>query len=194
LEGFSQIAAAGNGLFSPLEPGAGGFGQMILDWAGFFGALAQVSGGLVGLVFVSLTFNSKALGVGSNPLLRALAEQTFADFLLLLLISLVMLVPHTSAGSVGPMFVAFSAADTVRTMRSMFRLRTGLRALAGGWRIAQRFVLSGVGHLMILSVGIELMRGNAEPGLIGSLLFSGIVVLLLAACRSAWLLLVHTES
>jgi len=181
-------------LFSPLEPGAGGFGQMIVDWAGFFGALAQVSGGLVGLVFVALTFNSRVLGVGSNPLLGALAEQTFADFLLLLLISLVMLVPHTAADNVGLVFALLSAADMARIVHKLFRLRAGLRTQAGGWRIAQRFVLSGVAHLMILWVGVELMRGEPDPGLTSSLLFSGIVLLLLAGCRSAWLLLVHTES
>src|SRR5882757_3466370 len=119
------------------------FSQMIQDWAGFFSALAQVSGSLVGLVFVALTFNAKALGVGGNPLLGALAQQTFADFLLLLLISLLMLVPHTSAGNIGALFVLFSAADTLRIVRNLLRLRAHLRTPGGGWQVTRRYLLSG---------------------------------------------------
>ena len=173
------------------EQGLDSFSQMTLDWAGFFSALAQVSGSLVGLVFVALTFNSRILGVGGNPMLAALAQQTFADFLLLLLISLLMLVPHTAAGNVGLMFVLLSAVDMVRILRNLMSLRSRLGTPSGGWQIARRFLLSGLAHVQILWVGIELIRGNQSPDLTGSLLFSGIVLLLFSGCRSAWLLVVH---
>ena len=173
------------------ERGLDSFSQMTVDWAGFFSALAQVSGSLVGLVFVALTFNAKALGVGGNPMLAALAQQTFADFLLLLLISLVMLVPHTSAGNVGAVFVGLSIADTVRILRKLLQLRSRLRTPTGSWEITRRFLLSGLAHVLILGVGIELLSGNRDPSVTGSLLFTGTVLLLFSGCRSAWLLLVH---
>jgi hypothetical protein len=100
---------------------------MTHDWANFFGALAQVSGGLVGLVFVALTFNSKALGVNGDPMLGALARQTFADFLILLLVSLVMLTPHMEAANVGLMLLLFCCVDTARIVQSLLRLRSQLR-------------------------------------------------------------------
>ncbi len=167
------------------------FNQMTQDWAGFFSALAQVSGGLVGLVFVALTFNAKALGMGGNPLLKALAQQTFADFLLLLLISLLMLVPHTSAGNIGALFILFSAADTLRIVRNLLRLRSHLRTPVGGWQVTRRYLLSGLAHIQLLWVGINLIRGDSNSSLTFSLLFSGIFLLLISGCRSAWLLLVH---
>ena len=167
------------------------FSQMTQDWAGFFSALAQVSGGLVGLVFVALTFNAKSLGVGGNPVLGALAQQTFADFVLLLLISLMMLVPHTAATNIGLMFAAISVLDSLRILRTLLRLRFSLHAPSGGWWIARGFLLSGLGHIQILWLGIELMRPGYDEGLVGSLLFSGIIVLLISGCRTAWLLLLH---
>ena len=167
------------------------FSQMTQDWAGFFSALAQVSGSLVGLVFVALTFNAKALGVGGNPLLAALAQQTFADFLLLLLISLLMLVPHTNAGNIGALFIVFSAIDTVRIVRNLLRLRSHLRTPAGGWQVTRRYLLSGLAHIQLLWFGIDLIRGSSNASLTYSLLISGIFLLLISGCRSAWLLLGH---
>lgn len=169
------------------------FAQMTQDWAAFFSALAQVSGSLVGLVFVALTFNAKALGVGGNPMLGALAQQTFADFLLLLLISLLMLVPHISAGNIGALFMIFSALDILRIVRNLLRLRAHLRAPAGGWQVTRRYLLSGLAHIQLLWFGIDLIRGTSNVSLTFSLLFSGIFLLLLSGCRSAWLLLVHRE-
>jgi hypothetical protein len=168
------------------------FTQLFSAWSGFFSALAQVSGGLVGLVFVALTFNHKALGVGSNPVLAALAQQTFADFLLLLLISLVMLVPQISVLNLGGLLAGFSIADILRTLRKLFGLRAHWRTPAAGWQIMQRFLLSVVAHVLIAWAGVALLLGGATPSLEASLMFSGIIMLLLSGCRSAWLLLVHT--
>lgn len=167
------------------------FSQMTQDWANFFGALAQVSGGLVGLVFVALTFNARALGTGGDPLLGALARQTFGDFLILLLISLVMLTPHFASANVGATLLSFVAIDMLRLVRSLMRLRRHLRGPSGRWEVIQRFVLSGMAHLLLGLVGLELMRGNTAPGVTGSTLFAGIILMLLSGCRSAWLLVIQ---
>lgn len=166
------------------------FSQMTHDWANFFSALAQVSGALVGLVFVALTFHPKKLGIGGDPLLGALARQTFADFLLLLIISMLMLTPHMLAVNVGAALLVFVAFGLARIAHSLFLLRAHLRR----WMLLQRFILSAVGHAMLGLAGVQLMQGNAKPGLTGSLLLSGVVMLMLSGCRSAWLLVVHEET
>ena len=51
------------------------FAATLTSFANFFGAAAQVSGALVGLVFVALTYNSRLLGDGGHAGLRALAQQ-----------------------------------------------------------------------------------------------------------------------
>lgn len=166
------------------------YAQMTQEWAGFFSTLAQVSGGLAGLVFVALTFNSRTLGVGGDPMLSTLARQTFGDFVVLLLVSLIMLVPHASMASVAAALLLSSGLAAWRILRSLLRLRHGLRHPTGGWTITQRFVLSGLGNLLIAAVGVELLRGNPVPDRTGSLLFGGVIMLLLSGCRSAWLLVV----
>jgi hypothetical protein len=163
------------------------YAQMTQEWSGFFSALAQVSGGLAGLVFVALTFNSRILGTGGDPVLSTLARQTFGDFVVLLLVSLVMLVPHASMASVAVAFFISSGLASARILRSLLRLRGQLHH---GWEITQRFLLSALGHALVAAVGIELLRGNPVPDRTGSLLFGGVIMLLLSGCRSAWLLVV----
>ncbi|MBU6416141.1 MAG: hypothetical protein KJS83_03090 [Xanthomonadaceae bacterium] len=162
---------------------------MAHDWANFFSALAQVSGALVGLVFVALTFNAKTLLRGGDPLMGALARQTFSDFLLLLIVSMLMLVPHFSALDMGEGLLIMVALGIGRILRDLFRLREHLRRL----RIAQRFFLSLLGHAFLGAAGAELLRGAIGSGLTGSLLLSGTSLLLLSGCRSAWVLVVHEK-
>jgi hypothetical protein len=166
------------------------FSQMAQDWSAFFSAVAQVSGGLVGLVFVALTFNTRTLGVDGDPMLKALAQQTFGDFVMLLLVSLVMLVPHPLALSVGLTILLFSTVDMVRIVRNLLRLRRHLRGPGGDWAITRRFVLSGLARLLLGWMGVLLIRDAAGPDAIGSMLFGGVMMLLLSGCRSAWLLVV----
>jgi hypothetical protein len=164
------------------------YAQMTQEWSGFFSALAQVSGGLAGLVFVALTFNSRTLGADGDPVLSTLARQTFGDFVVLLLVSLIMLVPHASMGSVALALFISSGLAAWRILGSLLRLRRQLRR--GSWEITQRFLLSALGHALLAAVGVELLRGNPVPDRTGSLLFGGVIMLLLSGCRSAWLLVV----
>lgn len=166
-----------------------GFTAMTHEWANFFAALAQVSGALVGLVFVALTFNAKKLGIGGDPMLAALARQTFADFLLLLLVSMVMLTPHVPAVNVGLMFLVFIGVGVLRIIYSLVQLRAHLRR----WAILQRFVLSAIGQAMLGWAAVTMVTGLGKPGVTGSLLFAGVLPLMLSGCRSAWLLVMHGE-
>lgn len=161
---------------------------MSQEWSGFFSALAQVSGGLVGLVFVALTFNPQKLGTGGDPMLGELARMTFSDFLVLLLVSLIMLVPHVTAPNVGVNFLMIGGFALLRLARSLLRLRSHMRLGTGRWRIARGFALSTLGHVFLVVAGAELRAATPNLDLIGSLLFSAVALLLMSASSSAWLL------
>lgn len=169
------------------------FDLMTRDWSGFFGAMAQISGSLVGLVFVALTFNRQLLGDGKDPILGLLARQTFADFILLLLVSLVMLTPHMAAQDVGEFILALALLDVLQVTVGLWKQRAKLFRRATGWTLPQRFVLSIVGRVMLGWVGIELVRSDDGAAKIDLMLLSGVVMLLLSGLRSAWLLLTHEE-
>ncbi|MEO7128722.1 MAG: hypothetical protein ABI040_07645, partial [Rhodoferax sp.] len=90
------------------------FSLMTHDWSDYFSAMAQISGSLVGLACVALTFNPRLLGTGRNPILGMLARQAFADFILLLVVSLVMLTPHLLANEAGGLILGLSAGNVLR--------------------------------------------------------------------------------
>jgi hypothetical protein len=166
------------------------FNPVAQEWSAFFSALAQVSGGLVGLVFVALTFNPQKLSAGGDPMLGELARVTFTDFLVVLMVSLVMLVPHSTRFSVGCTFLAIGSFTALRIVHSLLRLRTHLRPGTGAWQVVRRFALSAVGHVLLLSVGAMLLLPNPNLDVTGSCLFTAVTVLVISACRSAWLLVI----
>ena len=169
------------------------FSLMTHDWSGFFSAMAQISGSLVGLVFVALTLNPRLLGAGRDPILGILARQTFSDFILLLLVSLVMLTPHLPADVVGEIILTIAVANVLRVVVSLWLQRAELFGRASGWLLPKRFIPSFVGYVMLGWVGVELMFGDSAPGKTGTLLLLGILMLLLSGCRSAWLLVTHED-
>ena len=169
------------------------FSLMTHDWSAFFSAMAQISGSLVGLVFVALTFNPRLLGTGRDPILGVLARQTFADFILLLLVSMVMLTPHLSADVVGGLILALAAVNILRVAIGLWRQRAQLFGRPSGSVLPQRFILSLFGHVMVGWAGVELVLGDSSPGKTGTFLLAGTLMLLLSGCRSAWLLVTHEE-
>ena len=121
-------------------------------------------------------------------MLAALARQTFADFLLLLFVSMLMLTPHVTAANVGMVLLMFVGLGLLRLLQSLFQLRAHLRR----WKLLQRFVLSAIGQLVLGWAGIELVRGAPIAG-VGSWLFAGILPLMLAFCCCSFLLVCYHE-
>ena len=69
------------------------FFEALRDWQIFFSTVALASATLVGLLFVSLSVYRGRDEALPSPLLRR-AQGSFGDFLYVLMIGLVFLVPH----------------------------------------------------------------------------------------------------
>lgn len=105
---------------------------------------------MVGLVFVALTFNIKALGLRGDTALRAVAQQTLSDFLVVLVLSLVMLIPHVPTIQIGAMLAVLGTAGMLRGARSMLVVRRTEAERAPRRLLFQRFALSLLGNMFIL--------------------------------------------
>ena len=167
------------------------FAQFVDSLAPYFSAVAQVSGSLVGLVFVALTFNIKALGLRGNPALRALAQQTLSDFLVVLVLSLLMLIPHVPTVQIGALLAVLGAAGILRAARSLLTVRGTEGERAPRRLLLQRFGLSLLGNLGILGAGLLLLAQSPNASAIASLVVSAPIMLVLSGCRTAWLLVLH---
>lgn len=166
------------------------FAATLTSFANFFGAAAQVSGALVGLVFVALTYNSRLLGDGGHAGLRALAQQVFADFLLVLMLALIMLVPGISPLNLGVILILLALVGSSRIARSLMALLRDASRRGELVGLLRGFGLSLAGNVCFLIAGWLAIRGTSNSDF-WSLLVSGTLALLISGSRSAWLLVTH---
>lgn len=165
---------------------------VLASFANYFGAIAQVSGALVGLVFVALTFNNKALGNDGHPGMRALARQVFADFLTVLFLALMMLVPGVPPAEIGVVLLGLSVVGIFRIARSVFELLRDPKHRHQRLLLLQRFGLSFVGNAFCLAAGVRAIQGRQDSAF-WSFVASAPGMLLISGSRSAWLLVTHRE-
>ena len=153
----------------------------------YFGAVAQVSGAMLGLIFVAFTFNPKALGKRE----RNLAQQTFADLLMVLVTALALLLPSTPPKQVALATLAIALAGAVQMT---WNLATVLRATPEArnpGRLLRFYGVSFLGHLGLLAASGLFLGEGAASATMRSLLLLSPLALLVAGSRSAWMLVVQ---
>ena len=101
----------------------GDFARELKDWQFFYATVATASATLTGLPFVSLSLQRQ----GDKPDLAKLplqaARRSFGDFLYLLMLALVFLVPHRSPGGLAIALFALGASRAIGLIRQAARTR-----------------------------------------------------------------------
>lgn len=166
-----------------------GFEQQLAACSAFFIATAQIGGGLLGLVFVAMTFDRDRRGLGRDGAMHALAQQVYLDFLGVLVCSLLLIVPTLGRINHGVLLLAVGGVLTVRTVRGMLMLRRELRSRPV---LLQRFGLSVMGQLFFLGAGVLLVLSRVPETFV--LAMCAALALLVAGSRSAWLLMATDEA
>src|SRR5215468_1089572 len=77
------------------------------SWRDFYVTAGAAAATLVGLLFVGLSLHIRV--VVSHSDVRSLARVTLADFFVVLLVALIILVPTSSAGAVAVWLIAVAA-------------------------------------------------------------------------------------
>ena len=165
------------------------FTQKLLTWQFFFSAVAAASATLTGLLFVSLSLNRERLKGEKADVTLSIARNTFGDFLYVLMIALVFLVPHEVPTSLIVALMALGIAGGVgMIMREVRRyIDVKIKKQDVKW-IIRRIGLPSIASLGLIYVAVEIARHNYEAiyALVGV-----IAALLVSACWNAWLLLVE---
>ena len=170
------------------------FAQHIAAWQPFFITLAGIGATLAGLLFVAISLHPANQDEGARINLRRLAEHTFADLVQVLFLGLFFIVPGQP-----PSFYSIAIVLTVS-----FGLREPIRRMWDAWRdrahdthrehYMRRLWLSMIGRGLLCWGGVTLFlyhdSGNAMENDM-EFIFSGSVVLLIAAMRNAWFLMLQ---
>jgi hypothetical protein len=160
----------------------------IQSWQVFYATVAAATATLTGLLFVSLSLNRDRLKGQRAQSVIALARRTFGDFLYVLMIALVFIVPHLVPYSLTIALLALGLARGSGLIREASRHRKGRRGRLGFWLTLRDIGLPLVASLGLMLVGIFVLFGQTNTMY---LLVLVIAALLVTACWNAWLLLME---
>lgn len=165
--------------------------SQLADWGAFAALLGGAAATLMGLLFVAVSINGRAVAGMDDRDARMMAINTFAGFLFLLVYALFMLVPNQSLESLG-----WSLLIT-----AIFQLRTTFweavkiwRMIPGGFNLRQAVrqqalpLASAVG---IAVVGVLLISGLSTDL---DLLLYAYFSLLIGCTLNSWFLLLRLSA
>jgi hypothetical protein len=166
------------------------FVQALNEWEIFFSTVSLASVTLAGLLFVSLSIRQEQM---KNQVFRSvvrLARGSFGDFLYVLMLGLVFLVPHPAPIGLAVALCVLGISRAVGMARQIYRT---LRSTAKGQEDMHAFrgiVLPAIASLGLVVVGVEVVRGVMIA------IYALVIVvaaLLSSASWNAWLILVAND-
>ncbi len=164
------------------------FVSSLQSWQFFFATVATASATLTGLLFVSLSINRDRLTREKSHLLLATSRRAFSDFLHVLMIAIVFLVPHKIPLSLTVALLVLGLSRGAGLGRDYFRnwRRSGVKM--SGREILRELGLPAIASIGLVGIAIAIFNGATDSiyWLVGV-----IAALLLSACWRAWLLLVE---
>ena len=164
------------------------FTANLQTWQLFYATVATVAATLTGLLFVSLSLNRERLKGPRAADVISIARNTFGDFLYVLMIALVFIVPHQIPIGLTVALLALGIASGVGTViRETSRPRRRRKRANQLVLMIRRIALPTVASLGLILVAIEIALDNiAIYGLVVV-----ISALLVTACWNAWQLLLE---
>ena len=167
------------------------FAEMLKGWESFYVAVSTSAATLIGLLFVALSINMKLLRGKDGRHRRDIAIRTFGDFLFVLMLSLIFLVPYQETNGFAFALFALGIARGLALVRQAWKVRQAPTHPSDLTRKSRDYAFPLLASFGLIAVGVLVLRGQW-----GSLnLMVGVVAaLLVSACLNAWFLLMqHAE-
>ena len=158
----------------------------IAEWHDFFAAVAGVAATLVGLLFVALALNPAVMADDGPAGLRTWAGQTFHNFLMVLVVALVVLIPDTDRLGLGLPLLILGVWGVARVIIDARRVRSDPAPEWHGRSVLTRFASPLAGYAIAVWVGTQIIRGNADA--VGWLVAT-VFFLMMSAAGNCWDLL-----
>jgi hypothetical protein len=163
------------------------FQQSLQAWQIFYATVAAASATLTGLLFLSLSLNRDRLKGARAQIILATARRTFGDFLYVLMIALVFIVPHQVPYSLTIALLVLGASRGIVLIREATRRKAKRTRRNGAQAILRDFGLPLLASIGLIAVALAVAFGqnNALYWLV-----LVIAALLVTACWNAWELLI----
>ena len=162
------------------------FAAAVESWGAFYSAVAGAAGTLVGLLFVSLALNPTVMGDDRPAGLRVWAAQTFHNFLMVLIVALIALIPGETPEAMAITLGLVGGTGLVRVARDARLARTDPDPRWKRGQALLRFLSPLLAYLLCLWAAWQVWGGDAEAlGWLVAIVF----LLTISAAASSWDLL-----
>jgi hypothetical protein len=176
--------------FASREEEMEAFKQAVGGWHDYYHVIGDAAAALMGLLFVSLSLNVKEITRKTNHDLQALAAQTFANFLCLVMFALLFVIPDQGPLGLGLPMLGIDLIFLVVTARHFFRSRHHPSRRWGRVTMTFRFAIPAICFITVMVIAITVLLGNTG----GLYWFVPVTILLLwDASLNAWDLLLRLK-
>lgn len=157
-------------------------------WTSFFEVTAGASATLLGLLFVSVSFNAEAILSEKHRGSRRLAEQAFQNFLAVLMVSLLALIPAISLESLGFSTLAVSAVWVAWVVIRLYQTFAGSPGAGSRIHALRRQLGSLFGFGVLVWASLRMAQGSGDSRVSYG---AATIVLLFTATAVSWRLLLE---
>jgi hypothetical protein len=171
-----------------IPPASPEFVAMLERWHDVFLLTGTAAVTLIGLLFVSLSFNLDVILHESRAHLIALARQSFFGFIYVMIVSVFCLEPVWRPRPLGVSLITLGALLFVFWLRHLFDMRKGDHSELGTRTILLRASFGLISALLLAGGGWGIVQGAPEALHMVTL---ALMFLLATGARSAWDLLVR---
>jgi hypothetical protein len=166
------------------------FTAQLHEWQLFYSTVALASVTLAGLLFVSLSLHSESLKGRKDSLQMRLARGSFGDFLYVLMLGLVFLVPHQAPFGLAVALFVLGAARGLGLARQAVKTARNRSSGEPAATVLRELALPALASLGLIVIGAEVLLGN-YLSIYGLVLV--VAALLATASWNAWLILVEED-
>jgi len=156
-------------------------------WEPFFATTGAAVATLAGLLFVSLSLNRDKLTSPENKLMLRLAQRCFADFLYVLFICMIFLIPDQGNHALAIELVGLSMVRIQRLIRHARDTTHDVSRRLLTWQTWQEYGFHVFCLTGLVTNSFLIYYGNAIAPYLDAFI---IITLIASACWNAWLLLV----
>jgi hypothetical protein len=159
-------------------------------WGGLYSVTAGAAATMLGLLFVAVSILGGASG-GMHRNSRILAEQSFSNYLVVVLLSALALFPSLTSQELGVTALALTAVRMLWAAVRMYQAASEPFIDDSRWKSLRRQLPSLVGFALIILAAARLAINDGDPH---TEFAAGVVMLLFAATSMAWELLLRISA
>ena len=155
-------------------------------WSGFYTVIAGAAATLLGLLFVAVSINATAILNEAHGNSRRLAEQAFQNYVAVLSVSLLALFPSLTTSEFGFVTLSVTAISGIWVLVRLYLAFSQPYERSARLQSLRRQGISLIGLSMLIFAAVRtaLNRGDNR-----NLLAASTIILLIAATRGSWELL-----